>query len=99
MVILSGTKIKVKVPGKSLECGYSVSLGKYREGVLFLLAKPGALLAEIKENNMDIHLNGGKAIMRQARAVSTGRAWIHFQFQLCVAWQLLEESSYQNPIV
>ena len=52
--------------------------GQVQRGVLFLLAKPGALLAEIKENNMDIHLNGGKAIMRQAWAVSTGRAWIHF---------------------
>lgn len=70
--------------------------GQVQRGVLFLLAKPGALLAEIKENNMDIHLNGGKAIMRQARATSTGRAWIHFQS--CVAWELLEESSYQSPI-
>ena len=52
--------------------------GQVQRGVLHLLAKPGALLVEIKENNLDVHLNGGKPIMRQAQEVPTGRAWIYF---------------------
>lgn len=97
MVILSDTKIKVKVPGKITGMWLFCVPRQVKRDVLFLLAKPGAILAEIKENNMDIHLNGGKAIMRQAWAVSIGRARIHFQS--CVAWELLEESTYQSPIV
>lgn len=54
------------------------ALGQVQTGVLHLLAKPGALLVEFKENNLDVHLNGGKRIMRQAQEVPTGKAWIYF---------------------
>lgn len=67
-----------------------------QRGVFFLLAKPGAPFKRIKEN-MIFTLNGGKAIMRQAlgRILQAGPGFISSRG---VAWELLEESSYQSPI-